>query len=140
MSNISISIIDTNRHEGRWLMAALAKISTESQTDKEPDIIFQQVATLAHEMYKDAVDLDVEQPPTSLSQRLASFLNKENKEGESNTPDFILSVYMTDCLNAFSRATRRREHWYDKSLMIEGVKEYSDDNYTPHHAIPNLKK
>ena len=39
--------------EGRLLLAAIAKISTESQTDKQPDEILAQLNKLADIMYKD---------------------------------------------------------------------------------------
>jgi hypothetical protein len=35
----SISDINTDTPEGKLLMAALAKLTTESQTDKEPDTV-----------------------------------------------------------------------------------------------------
>lgn len=40
-------------------------------------------------------------------------INKNSIENNSNTPDFILSEYLTDCLEAFDKATTRREEWYD---------------------------
>lgn len=39
----SINDIDASTEEGRLLIAALAKITTESQTDKEPDEVLSQV-------------------------------------------------------------------------------------------------
>ena len=41
-------------------------------------------------------------------------INKHSIENESNTPDFILAEYLTDCLRAFDKATVRREEWYGR--------------------------
>jgi hypothetical protein len=49
---------------------------------------------------------------------LATLINRYSKENESNTPDFILARYMSDCLEAFTKASRNRESWYGKSLSI----------------------
>lgn len=43
--------INTGTEEGKMLMAAIAKITTESQTDKEPDEVVGQLAKLRDEMY-----------------------------------------------------------------------------------------
>ena len=57
-------------------------------------------------------------------------------ETRSNTPDFILARYLTDCLEAFDRATVRRDEYYDggaaratrtnaavlRTTAVEGVK------------------
>lgn len=46
----SISDINTETIEGKLLLAALAKITTESQTNKEPDVVLAQVKDLAFKM------------------------------------------------------------------------------------------
>jgi hypothetical protein len=43
---------------------------------------------------------------------LAALLNRYSRESASNTPDFILSRYMFDCLAAFDRALQHRTEWY----------------------------
>lgn len=40
--------------EGRYLLAAMAKITTESQTDKTPDEVLDQLTELQKHMYKDS--------------------------------------------------------------------------------------
>jgi len=47
-----------------------------------------------------------------LKVELRSLLNRHSAENESDTPDFILSEYMMDCLAAFEKATLRRTKWY----------------------------
>lgn len=55
---------------------------------------------------------------TILSDDLARLLNKHSRENESNTPDFILAEYMLAALEAFEKASRAREDWYDHPLSI----------------------
>lgn len=43
---------------------------------------------------------------------LCSLINRHSKENGSNTPDFILAEYLTDCLHAFDKAVTRRTQWY----------------------------
>ena len=45
---------------------------------------------------------------------LESLVNRHSGENGSNTPDFILADYLTDCLVAFDRAVNRRESWYGR--------------------------
>jgi len=54
----SISDINTETIEGRYLMAALAKLTTESQTDKQPDEVLWQCGTLQEYMYGDKPPVD----------------------------------------------------------------------------------
>lgn len=61
--------------EGKLLLAALAKISTESQTDKHPDEILQQVCQLSHEMEKQKA----EQPEVELSEDDIAKLHSTNQ-------------------------------------------------------------
>ena len=59
--------IPNNTIEGRLLRAALAKITTESQTDKTPDEVISQLNELSQNMFKDE--------PSELA--LSSFSNDE---------------------------------------------------------------
>ena len=43
--------INTETEEGKMLMAALAKITTESQTDKTPYKVLEQITKLKDEMH-----------------------------------------------------------------------------------------
>jgi hypothetical protein len=54
---------------------------------------------------------------------IAKAINRNSAENGSNTPDFILAAYLTDCLAAFDRTSRAREKWYGKSLSIDGDDE-----------------
>jgi hypothetical protein len=50
----------------------------------------------------------------SFKDELEMLINKHSVENKSNTPDFILSEYITNCLDAFGIATTRREAWYGR--------------------------
>ncbi len=54
MTSLTTNNINTSTKEGRYLLAAIAKITTESQTDKSPDDVLQQLDELQQEMFKDA--------------------------------------------------------------------------------------
>ena len=46
----------------------------------------------------------------------AETINRNSAENGSNTPDFILAEYLTDCLTAFDRAVTLRCRWYGHPL------------------------
>jgi hypothetical protein len=45
---------------------------------------------------------------------LRDLINKHSMENASNTPDFILAQYLTNCLQAWNQATQQRETWYGR--------------------------
>lgn len=49
---VDINEINTETIEGRLLLAAIAKITTESQTDKTPFEVIRQLNELGSEMFK----------------------------------------------------------------------------------------
>lgn len=50
--------------------------------------------------------------PQGFDQELRALINKHSKENGSNTPDFILSRYLRDCLDVFNNAVLARSNWY----------------------------
>lgn len=56
-----------------------------------------------------------------LRSEIEAAINRCSAENGSNTPDFILAEYLTDCLAAFDKASRAREKWYGKELNISGL-------------------
>ena len=48
-------------------------------------------------------------------EELEQVINRHSMENGSDTPDFILSEYMADCLTAFDKAVARRERWYGRT-------------------------
>ena len=51
---------------------------------------------------------------TDFREELQSLLNVHSKENGSDTPDWILADYLSDCLASFDLAVRRREKWYGR--------------------------
>ncbi len=52
---------------------------------------------------------------TKLEIEIAEILNKYSEENRSDTPDWILSLYLVACLDAFNSAMFSREVWYGKN-------------------------
>ncbi len=48
-----------------------------------------------------------------LRKEIEESINRCSRENWSNTPDFILAEYLTDCLDAFDKAVQARDKWYD---------------------------
>ena len=48
---------------------------------------------------------------SKLREDIEKLLNEHNRENGSNTPDFILADYLTDCLRAFDKAVNKRDIW-----------------------------
>ena len=49
---------------------------------------------------------------------LGILINKHSIENGSDTPDFLLAEYLTDCLNAFDKTMQKREKWYGRQINI----------------------
>jgi hypothetical protein len=54
-----------------------------------------------------------------LQKELEELLNKDSRENESDTPDYILAEYMMTCLEAYETAVKKRSDWHGK---VEEVK------------------
>lgn len=55
---------------------------------------------------------------------LQAVLNRHNQEGHSNTPDFLLAEFITQCVTAFNKTVQARDGWY-------GVKLAPGEKVTP---------
>jgi len=60
------------------------------------------------------VDFNKMTKQSRLRKDIEQAINKHSIESGSDTPDFILAEYLTDCLRAFDKATVRREEWYGR--------------------------
>jgi hypothetical protein len=128
----NISAINTNCPEGRLLMAALAKITTESQTDKTIEEVISQCHELAKYMFKDSMPLM--EPETHIrpgfEKELEYLINRYSMESGSNTPDYILVDYMKNSLDNFHKATWLRDNWYGgkRSVINDQAEMWETDN------------
>lgn len=57
---------------------------------------------------------------------LEDLINRHSKENESNTPDFILAQYMSNCLKNFNIATQQRETWYGRDARPSYKNKHDD--------------
>lgn len=60
-------------------------------------------------------------------EELIRLINKYSMENESNTPDFILAIYLGNCLAAFNQATQQRETWYGRDARPSLTLEVKDE-------------
>lgn len=51
---------------------------------------------------------------TEFRKSIESAINCSSMENGSDTPDFILAEYLTDCLVTFDKTVRAREEWYGR--------------------------
>ena len=51
---------------------------------------------------------------TQLRKEIETAINRNSAENGSDTPDFILAEYLTDCLAAYDKAVATREDWYGR--------------------------
>jgi hypothetical protein len=54
---------------------------------------------------------------------LVELLNKNSKENDSNTPDFILAEYLMLCLEAYNKTLQVRESWYGRDIEQKNPEE-----------------
>jgi len=70
--------------------------------------------------------IDTSRPPqgsgvTSLAtsgfhKKIEEAINFHNAEAGSDTPDFILAEFLTNCLAAWDQAVSKREQWYGRDI------------------------
>ena len=49
----------------------------------------------------------------TFEEALENLINKYSKENQSNTPDYILAKYLSDCLDSYSSAIKSRDKWFN---------------------------
>ncbi len=119
----NLSDVNTNSKEGRYLMAALAILTTQPKLklfgeDKSgeqmtPNEMLEHIYKLQKTMYEDTTDIpDTVEEKLTFDEALEQLINKYSQENGSNTPDFILSKFLYECLEAFNHAVKQREQWY----------------------------
>jgi hypothetical protein len=62
-----------------------------------------------------------DQTMSTLRKDIQHAINCHSAESGSDTPDFILAEYLTDCLAAYDKAVVAREKWYGR--QAGGVKD-----------------
>ena len=59
---------------------------------------------------------------------LEQLINKTSRENDSNTPDFILAEFLTNCLKAFNTTIQKREAWYGREPKKPEEKNLCEEN------------
>lgn len=49
---------------------------------------------------------------TQFEREIREAINRNSKENQSDTPDYILARYLVSCLDSFSIAVHDRDVWY----------------------------
>jgi len=69
---------------------------------------------------------------------LEQLINKYSMENDSNTPDFILAEYLSNCLKTFNTTIQRREDWYGRNKPSRKEDILENDARTLENAAYNL--
>ena len=67
----------------------------------------------------------------SFREELESLINHHSIENQSDTPDFLLSRYICDCLRVYAKIVKARDKWYGfkgVSQRYEGKVVHIDRN------------
>lgn len=54
---------------------------------------------------------------TDFEKDIQKMINRHSMENASNTPDYILAMYLENCLKAFNEATQQRETFYGRDPL-----------------------
>ena len=72
-----------------------------------------------------------------LRKKIESAINSTSAENGSDTPDFILAEYLTDCLAAYDKAVTAREKWYERQeLPTPFPSDNTTKSVSPTYSIP----
>lgn len=78
--------------------------------------------TSIDQLKSDAEEADFEEASYALFEKeVGSLLNRLSMEQFSDTPDFILAEYLTNCLRTFADTTISRDDWWDGDDAEEGL-------------------
>lgn len=58
---------------------------------------------------------------TELQKAISQAINSVSAENGSDTPDFILAEFLTECLMAWNKATRKRNDWHSPEETQDGA-------------------
>ena len=68
----------------------------------------------------DPEKIDEEPVDPNFENELTALINKHGMEKYSDTPDFILSRYLTSCLFAYSALAKQRDDWFNGDDQYDG--------------------
>lgn len=59
----------------------------------------------------------------TFEKELEHLINKYSKENGSNTPDFVLAQFLSQCLEVFNQTMKVREKWYGREIVNHAEKD-----------------
>ena len=59
----------------------------------------------------DILDIDPTELNSEFERELTRLINRYSLENQSDSPDFVLAQFMTDCLKAYNRANWHKKLW-----------------------------
>lgn len=77
--------------------------------DEKSNKIYYDIPELLAEDWEIFGEKTMENQNQTFEGQLRELINRNSKENESNTPDFILAQFLNECLGAFNTATRQLE-------------------------------
>ena len=110
-------------------MNAPAAIDANHIAFELPDVGFQIINLVPQSEWDQESDDDIKEANDhkSFRKELESLINSFSLENNSDTPDFILAEYLSDCLGAFDKAAKRRTEWYGDDDDNDDVTFVSDE-------------
>lgn len=71
-----------------------------------------------------------EQPPLTFEKELEHLINKYSVERGSDTPDFLIAEFMSNCLIAYQQVVTKRDKWF-------GVDMWAADKISAQRKVEN---
>ena len=65
----------------------------------------------------DIINTTTKEKYEAFSRDVSELINKHSLEGESNTPDYILGSYLTNCLISYTYAMRDKEKHHNSEVL-----------------------
>jgi len=118
---LSLEEINTNTKEGRYLMAALAKLTTESQTDKTPYEVLNQCHILQEQMFS-GKPFD-----NSLTNWTPITGEASLPKDEDNDTMYLFAYFINDANNTLHLIQEYYGTW-------EGVKAFRENQLKNHYT------
>jgi len=63
----------------------------------------------------------------SFRRQLTTLINEHSLETKSGTPDFVLSQFLSDCLDAYDKASIERRKFFQESPTVEEIHRGRDN-------------
>ena len=84
------------------------------------------MAVMPNGMTTGSGDVQEHEDRPSFESELEALINKFSMESGSNTPEFILAEYMSQCLKSFNAAVCAREAWHGRGMEAYSVTALND--------------